>query len=56
MKIASAVFLIMMAVFIWPAAKYWLKHGRKGSRSEWMNVIFILGLVVLFILLLMKMV
>jgi hypothetical protein len=56
MKIGAAVLLASMAFFMWPAAKHWLKHGRKGTSAEWMNVVFILGLVVLFVLLLMKMV
>lgn len=56
MKIGAAVLLASMAFFIWPAARHWLKHGRKGSGAEWLNVTFILGLVVLFVLLLMKMV
>ena len=56
MKIGSAVLLIMMAFFIWPAARHWLKHGPKGTSAQWLNAAFILGLVVLFVLLLIKMV
>jgi uncharacterized membrane protein YphA (DoxX/SURF4 family) len=56
MKIGSALLLIMMAIYIWPAARHWLKNGPKGSYAQWMNVIFIFGLVALFVLLLMKMV
>jgi len=56
MKIGSAVLLIMMGVYAWPAARHWLKNGPRGSSSEWLNVTFILGIVVLFVLLLMKMV
>ena len=56
MKIGSAILLAMMAFFIWPAARHWLKHGSKGTSAQWLNVTFILGLVVLFVLLLMKMV
>lgn len=53
MQIGSAVLLIGMAIFIWPAARHWIKEGPRGSAKEWLNVAFVLGLVVLFVLLLM---
>lgn len=56
MKIGSVILLVGMLFFIWPAARHYMQHGRKGSGQEWLNVVFILGLVVLFVLLLMKMV
>lgn len=56
MKIGWAILLLAMFFFILPQARYMMKHGRKGNRQEWLNVVFILGLVLLFVLLLMKMV
>jgi hypothetical protein len=56
MKIGTAVLLIAMIAVIWPRARYMMQNSRKGSTQEWMNVVFILGLVVLFVLLLMMMV
>jgi hypothetical protein len=56
MKIGWAILLLAMFFFILPRARYMLQNSRKGSRQEWLNVIFILGLVLLFVLLLMKMV
>jgi hypothetical protein len=56
MKIGWVILMVGMLFFIWPAARYHMKHGRKGTSQEWLNVAFILGLVVLFVLLLMKMV
>ena len=56
MKIGSAVLLAMMIFFILPSAIHHLKHGRKGSNKEWLNAILLLGGVMLFVLLLMKLV
>lgn len=56
MKIGSAILLGMMIFFIWPAARHHMKHGTKGTSSQWMNALFLLGGVMLFVLLLMKMV
>ena len=54
MKIGYAVLFGMMIFVIWPTANYWLKNSRKGTAAEWLNVVMILGIVVLFVLLLMK--
>lgn len=53
MKIGAAVLMIGMFIYILPAAKHWIKHGPRGTGKQWMNAVFILGLVVLFVLLLM---
>ena len=56
MKIASAAFLIMMFFMILPRAKHMLKNSPKGSSEDWRTVILLLGGVVVFIWVLMKIV
>ena len=52
MKIALAAVFIMMLPRAWTGYKYWSEHGSKPKPGDWQNVIFILGIVVLFVLLL----
>ena len=52
LKIMAAIAIIMVLFAIWPAYKYWSQHGPKANKGDWANVVFILGLVVLFISLL----
>ncbi len=56
MKIGSAILLIGMFIFILPRAKHMLANSRKGSQSEWLNVALLLGVVVLFVFILIKLV
>lgn len=47
----------MLAFFVIrgvPAAIHHIKHGPKGSTSEWLNAALLLGAVVLFVLFLMS--
>ncbi|MDA3877213.1 MAG: hypothetical protein PF483_09005 [Halothiobacillus sp.] len=53
MKILSAVLIVAMLVFLWPRAAQMMRESRKGSQSEWLNVILILVVVVGFVALLM---
>ncbi len=46
---------IMLFVFL-PGISHKIKNSPKGSRQEWLNLLFIIGLVVLFVLFLIKMV
>lgn len=52
LKIMLAAALIMMLFSMWPAYKHWSEHGPKAEKGDWANVVFILGLVVLFVSLL----
>ena len=52
MKIAWAAVLLMMLPRTWKAYQYWRQHGPKAQPGDWQNVVFILGVVVLFVLLL----
>lgn len=56
MKIGSALLLIAFLVMIAPRAMYMLKNSPKGSNSDWILAIVLLGGVALFVLALMKMV
>lgn len=56
MKIGSALLLIAFLVFLAPRAMYMLKNSPKGSNSDWILAILLLGGVALFVLALMKMV
>lgn len=53
------VVALLMGVMIWrmiPVARHWLQNGPKGDASQWLNVSFLIGGVVLFILLLTQLV
>lgn len=52
MKIAWAAVLLMMLPGAWRGYQYWSKHGPKAAPGDWQNVLFIVGLVALFVLLL----
>jgi hypothetical protein len=42
MKIMSAIFIVVMLVFLWPRAGQMLRESRKGSSSEWLVVVLLL--------------
>jgi hypothetical protein len=52
-KIALAVVLVMMLVFLWPAFKQWQEHGPKAEKGDWQAVVLprvlVVGLVVLLV-------
>ena len=52
LKIMLAAAIIMMLVFIWPAYKHWSQEKPQAEKGDWANVMFILGLVTLFVSLL----
>jgi len=51
-KILSAVFLVVMLVYLWPRAKHMLKHSPKASSDDWKSLILPIGGLVLFVVLL----
>lgn len=53
---ALAAMMLFMAWRIWPAAKDWLENGPKGNSSDWMTAGLLLGGVMLFVWVLIKMV
>lgn len=56
MKIAQAAMLIMFIAVLYPAFKWWTKHGPKAEKGDWNAALLPLVGVVLFIMLLMTMV
>lgn len=56
MKVASALLMGMMIIFILPRAKHMLKHSPKATGSDWKAVLIPLLGVVLFVMLLISMV
>lgn len=56
LKIVLAGMMLFFAIRMWPAAKHHFKHGPKGSSNDWMTYALLMGGVVVFVLLLMKMV
>ena len=55
-KLIWAAALIMMAVVLFPAARHWLKHGPRGTASDWRAAVIPLLGVVAFVALLIVMV
>lgn len=46
MKISSAIFLILMLIFLLPRAKHMLKHSPKAESGDWQAVLIpILGVI-----------
>ncbi len=56
MKIATAMMLVMMLVFLFPRVRHMVKNSPKGSASDWMSAIIPLVLVIGFVAFLIKMV
>jgi len=56
LKIASAVAIIMMMVFVFPRLRHAMKNTPKGTSSDWMSFVIPIALVALFVIVLAKMV
>jgi len=56
MKILSAIFLVMMLVFLIPRAKEMMKMSAEAENKDWMGVLIPIGGVVLFVLFLVSIV
>ncbi|MDX2503447.1 MAG: hypothetical protein QNL62_03085 [Gammaproteobacteria bacterium] len=54
MKIASAGFLVLMLVYLWPRAKHMFKNSPKASGNDVLAAIIPLLLVLVFIFFLIK--
>ncbi len=52
MKVMLGIAMLMMLFSMWPAYKHWSKNGPKAEKGDWANVVFILGIVILFVSLL----
>lgn len=54
--LALAAMMLFMAWRLWPAAKHWMENGPKGSSSDWTTAVMLLGGVMLFVWILIKLV
>lgn len=54
MKIASALLIVAMLVYLAPRAKAMMRHSPKGSSDDWRAAVIPLLLVVLFVIFLIK--
>ncbi|GKS70181.1 hypothetical protein W03_21850 [Nitrosomonas sp. PY1] len=56
MQIVSALALIVFFVVLLPGAIDRVKNSPKGTSSDWMNFIFIMLVIIVFIMMLIKLV
>ena len=56
MKIASAAFLVILLIWLWPGAMRMMKESPKGTKQDWLGLLLPIGLVLLLVLLLISMV
>ena len=56
MKIASAVFMLAMIIYLFPRAKHAVQNSPRGSLRDWMGYVLPMAAVVLFIVLLIALV
>ena len=56
MKIGSAALLVVMLVILFPRARQMMKESPKGTAAQWVSFLVPIGVVVVFVLLLMKIV
>ena len=52
LKILSAVFLVLLLVYLFPRAKHMMQNSPKAEKGDWQSAIVPLGGVVAFIALL----
>ena len=52
LQIVMAIALGMMLFAMWPVYKHWSKNSPAAEKGDWASVVFVLGLVVLFVSLL----
>ncbi|OED39738.1 hypothetical protein AB833_14060 [Chromatiales bacterium (ex Bugula neritina AB1)] len=55
-KLLAAGMMLFFVIRLWPAAKAWMADGPKGSSSDWMTAAALLGGVMLFVWVLLKLV
>ncbi len=49
LQIGMAVTIVLMLVFMYPAAKHWLNNSPKANKGDWKAVFIPLALVVAFV-------
>lgn len=56
LQIGSAAIVVLMLVYLYPAAKHWLQNGPKAEKGDWQSAAIPILLVVGFVILLIAMV
>jgi len=56
LDIGYALLLVALIIFIFPAAKYWLKNSPKAKEGDWVAFLFPISIVIAFVGFLMVMV
>ncbi len=56
LQIGMGITLVLMLIYMYPAAKHWLENSPKAEKGDWQAVIVPLLLVVGFVILLIMLV
>ena len=56
LDIGYALLVVALIIFIFPAAKYWLKNSPKAEKGDWTSFLFPIACVIAFVGFLMMMV
>ncbi len=56
LNIGYALLIVALIIFIFPAAKYWLKNSPKAEKGDWQAFLFPIAMVIAFVGLLMMLV
>lgn len=56
LQIGSVLFLVMMAVFLFPSMKHAVKNSPKAEKGDWMSFIVPIIAIIVFVLFLIMMV
>lgn len=51
-KVMAGIAMLMMLFAMWPAYKHWSQNSPKAEKGDWANMVFIWGVVILFVSLL----
>ncbi len=49
LKFGYAALVIALILFLFPAARHWLKNSPKAKQGDWQAFLFPIGLVILFV-------
>ena len=53
LEIGYALLIVALIIFIFPAAKYWLKNSPKAEKGDWQAFLFPISMVIAFVAVLM---
>lgn len=56
LQIGYALLLVALVIFIYPAAKYWLKNSPKPEKGDWQAFLIPISMVIAFVGILMLLV